>query len=70
MDLHVGSAVKRTQRPLDHGVVTEVGNVNVIVKWHLKQATSLGPEGMPMGTVYEAPADLTPDTPCPYCRVP
>jgi hypothetical protein len=64
----VGSTVKRHDRPSEHRLVREGGTTNVIVDWHLKQATSLGPAGMPTGKVYEDPAMLMPDTPCPHCK--
>ena len=66
----VGSTVTRLGKPpSEHGVVTEVGKDNVIVRWHLKQDEGRGRAGTPVGKVYEDPTMLTPDTPCPYCKV-
>lgn len=68
----VGSAVTRTdKRQSEHGVVTEVVAPLVIVKWHLKQdeIPVRGPSGTLVGTVYEDPVDLVPDTACPHCRI-
>jgi hypothetical protein len=64
----VGSTVTRREKPSsEHGVVTGVGKDNVTVRWHLKQVEGRGRAGTPVGTVYEDPTALTPDTPCPYC---
>ena len=66
----VGSTVTRRDKPpSEHGVVTDVGKDNVIVRWHLKQAESRERAGASVGTVYEDPTMLVPDTPCPYCKV-
>jgi hypothetical protein len=69
MNLSVGSSVTRNMKPpSEHGVVTEVGAQTVVVRWHLKEATTLGPTGTKVGTVYEVPEDLILDTPCPFCK--
>jgi len=68
----VGSKVKRRDRPpSEHGVITEVGKDTVIVDWHLKQdeIPGRGRAGTSVGKVYEAPATLVPDTPCPHCKL-
>jgi hypothetical protein len=66
----VGSTVTRREKPLsEHGVVTEVGRDTVTVSWHLKQDETRGRAGTLVGKVYEDPAILTPDAPCPYCKV-
>lgn len=70
MKLSVGSTVTRRDKPpSEHGVVTQVGKDTVTVRWHLKQEEGRGRVGTPVGTVYEDPAVLAPDTSCPYCRV-
>jgi hypothetical protein len=70
MNVSVGSSVtKKTKSPSEHGVVTEVGAQTVVVRWHLKEATTLGPAGTKVGTVYEDPKELIPDTPCPFCKL-
>jgi hypothetical protein len=70
MTLTVGSTVTRLDKaPSEHGVVTAVGNDTVTVDWHLNQVEGRGRAGDSMGKVYELPAMLIPDTPCPYCKV-
>jgi len=70
MKLPVGSTVTRLAKPLsEHGVITAVGKETVTVSWHLKQDESRGRAGTPVGKVYEDPMMLTPDAPCPYCKV-
>lgn len=68
--LTVGSTVTRLDKaPSEHGVVTAVGNDAATVNWHLKQVESRGRAGDSMGKVYELPAMLIPDAPCPHCKV-
>ena len=71
MKPNVGSTVTRRDRPpSQHGVVTDVSKDSVTVHWHLKQNDSLGPAGLAVGKLYEDPASLVSDTPCPFCKVP
>lgn len=70
MKLTVGSTVtRRDRRPSEHGVVTKVDKDTVTVRWHLKQDDSIGRAGLPVGTLYEDPAILIPDTICPHCKI-
>jgi hypothetical protein len=69
MNISIGSSVtKKTKPPSEHGVVTEVGPQTVTVRWHLKEAEGRGRAGTKVGTVYEDPKELIPDTPCPFCK--
>ena len=69
MNRTVGSTVTQGGKPpSEHGVVTDVGQDNVTVRWHLKQDETRGRAGTPVGKVYEDPTTLTPDTPCPHCK--
>jgi len=53
----------------EHGVVTEVGQDTVTVRWHLKQDERRGRAGTPVGKLFEDPTTLTSDTPCPHCSI-
>jgi hypothetical protein len=69
MNIAVGSSVtKKTKPRSEHGVVTAVETQTVTVRWHLKEAGNLGPAGTKVGTLYEDPKELIPDTPCPFCK--
>jgi hypothetical protein len=70
MIVFVGSSVtKKANPPSEHGVVTDVGTQTVTVRWHLKEAESRGLAGTKMGTLYEDPKELIPDTPSPFCKL-
>jgi len=65
-----GSTVTKHGKPFsEHGVVTTVNKDTVTVRWHLKEDETRGRAGTPVGTLYEDPVTLTPDSPCPHCRV-
>jgi hypothetical protein len=69
MNVSAGSAVtKNGKPPSEHGVVTEIGTQTVTVRWHLKEAEGRGRAGTRVGTVYEDPKELVPDTPCSFCK--
>jgi hypothetical protein len=66
----VGSTVTKGGKPQsEHGVVTDVGKDTVTVRWHLKQDERRGKAGTPVGKLFEDPATLTSDTPCPHCTI-
>jgi hypothetical protein len=66
----VGSTVTKSGKlPSEHGVVTEVGQDTVTVRWHLKQDERRGRAGTPVGKLFEDPTTLTPDTACPHCSI-
>ena len=68
MKLAVGSTVtNRDKSPSEHGVVTAVGSDTLTVRWHLKQNEERGQAGTRVGTMFEDPRTLTPDTPCSHC---
>ena len=70
MKLTVGSTVTKSGRPpSEHGVLAEVGQDTLTVRWHLKQDERRGKAGTPVGKLFEDPTILTSDTPCSHCSI-